>query len=111
MVRVEEICVFSRDSFRSQPFFVQEGYSELTFVDNMCKNLWVRLWRGCGKKFWNLWKTKFYTKMWENLRVLHVLVEKFYLGFCTYFYRGEYEFYTFSTAPTTITTNILERAN
>lgn len=71
------ICIFVR--VLSQSFPIDFTYS----VDKLCIKLWVSRWIECGEKFAFLWKIKFYTKTIVKLRVLHSMVEKFYLGFYT----------------------------
>ncbi len=57
-------------------------------VEKLCKNLWDNLWESRGKVFCHVWKNKFYTSLVGKILVFHVLVEKFYKGFCTQFNRG-----------------------
>lgn len=88
--------------------FVQKVASISQPVEMVCKNLWVSLWRSCGKILGGLWESWFSTKIGAKVEVFHVLVEKFCRWICTWFTRGSRGFYTVSTALiTTIIKNII----
>ena len=78
-------------------------------VEKLCKSVWENMWERRGKVIHMLSNGEFYTFLVVKLRVFHVVVEKFYHWFCTWFYRYENGFYTVSTALTTTTTNYLEK--
>lgn len=58
-------------------------------VQNLCKNMWVKLWERRGKNFCFLWINNLYTILAGKLGLFHGLVEKFSLWFYTRFYRGK----------------------
>lgn len=58
-------------------------------VEKLCINLWVNLWRSCGKEFLILWISYLYTILNKFGGLFHDMVEKFSLGFYTRFYRDK----------------------
>lgn len=60
----------------------------IVVVQNLWESLCVSLWEMCGKVLQGLWIKKLYTYFVVKMGVFHVMVEKFYRRFCTYFNRG-----------------------
>lgn len=61
----------------------------VVFVEKMWINMFESLWESCVKNLNILWKRKFCTYLVGKVKVLHVVVEKFYCWLYTWIYRGK----------------------